>query len=354
MKRLIVLASNDRCEAPIYYSSAKGTYVPLLKTLLMSGCRNSCKYCGLKTHFLRWDTDKLVNVVEKLAKSRVIKGLFLTSTIRKDPDFIVEKEIEVAEKIRKRGLNNFYIHLRLMPGVSKYLVKEAALVADRIGINLEAPEHSIFNEICPDKDYINDVLKRLTWCSELWRKKEGNLKAGIDTQLIIGAVDDNDLYYLKTAEWAYNLLDIRRVYFSRFIPIKGTPLENRDPTPKWRELRLYQASFLIRDYGFTVRELKEILTEDNLLPNIDPKIAYSKIHPEFFPVNLNNASPQEILRIPYIGPKACEKIIQYREHREISKFKDLVKLFGKKYARILSKYVDIKDHTKKLTAWIAK
>ncbi|MHA1238134.1 MAG: radical SAM protein [Candidatus Odinarchaeia archaeon] len=352
IRRLILSVAGDRCEVPLYDASAGGRRVTLFKTLLANKCRNACKYCGLRcnSRSVEWDTEKLVNVVKYLAERRQIEGLFLTSTIKSDPDEIVEKEIHIAEEIKSDPkFETFYIHLRLMPGTSRYLIRRAALIADRIGINLEAPTKTIFQDICPDKDYLEDIITQLKWCSSEWRNRKENLSAGVDTQLIVGAVEDSDIEYLKTVEWAYNNLKLRRVYFSRFTPIKGTPLENNKPAPLWREFRLYQASFLIRDYGFKVRDLQDILDDSGYLPNVNPKLRYASLHPEMFPIDLNTAKVEEILKIPYIGPRTCRKILKLREEKMISHIGDLVKIVGRYKAKIIAKYVELKGSPKNLT-----
>ncbi len=348
----------DRSIVPIYETATQGKCVPLLKTLLTNRCRNECLYCAFRVNRkcprALWETDKLVNVTMHLWREGKIKGLFLSSSIFREPDYVMEKQLEVLHNLRRMGYSG-YIHLRVMPGVSKYLIREAVKLVDRIGINLEAPNEDIFNEICPDKgDFKEDVLKRLEWIvGEINRlrhkEKTGFCKAGVDTQMVVGATDDNDLQFIKITEWLYRKLGLRRVYYSGFEPIPQTPLEKRKPCPPFREYRLYQCSFLIRDYGFKEDLIAQILNDKGFLPNIDPKTALVQMNPDIFPIDLNTAAYSEILLIPGIGPTTAKKIIEAREKVKIRHITDIENILGRSLARKVSHYVELKD--KKLNAF---
>jgi predicted DNA-binding helix-hairpin-helix protein len=291
----------------------------------------------------------------QLWKERKIAGLFLSSSISKDPDHVTELQLEVLRSLRSRGYSG-YIHLRIMPGVSFHFIREAVELADRIGINLEAPSKDIFSELCPDKGGFREaIIKRLTWIineAQRARWKSGKprfgfAKAGVDTQMIVGAVEDNDWQYLQVTEWLYTKQGLKRVYYSGFEPIVHTPLERRKPCPPWREYRLYQCSFLLRDYGFKTEHLAQIVDDEGFLPNIDPKLAFAKANPDMFPIDLNTASYHEILRIPQIGPVTARKIIKARENMKIRNSADLERIIGPNLCRRVSQYVELKD--KRLT-----
>ena len=348
----------DKCYIPIYEAlSSKGS-IPLLKTLLTNKCTNECLYCafrvGCKRQRVNWNPEKLAKITVYLWRLGYIKGLFLSSSIQKDPDLVVEKQLEVVKLLREKEKFVAYIHLRLMPGVSRNLIEEAAKYADRIGINIEAPNKEIFDEICPDKgDYLNDVIKRLKWASEEAYKarieakkygfKYGFSRAGVDTQLVIGVSEDTDLEHLKTTDYLYKHLKLKRVYYSGFEPIPGTPLENKRGCPPFREYRLYQASFLIRDYKISLKEISRILDENEMLPNVDPKLALAKLHREIFPLDLNSASYKEILMIPGIGPNLARKIIAFRNTLEIKCLEDLERILGSSIAKAILPYVKLKS-----------
>ncbi|MCD6243063.1 helix-hairpin-helix domain-containing protein [Candidatus Bathyarchaeota archaeon] len=347
----------DRAVVPIYEAAARGKCVPLLKTLLTSHCKNDCKYCAFRAErkCLRtaWNPQKLAEITMHLWSQGKIRGLFLSSSVAKDPDHITEKQLEVLNNLRSMGYSG-YIHLRIMPGTSRHYIREAVKLADRVGVNLEAPNSDIFDELCPDKGGFKEaILKRLDWIIEevISLKRRGEVKgrkfgfsrAGIDTQLIVGAVEDNDLQHIRTTEWLYKKLGLRRVYYSGFEPIPQTPLEKRPTCPPWREYRLYQASFLIRDYGITSKELETILNDKGFLPNMDPKRVLAKINPEIFPVDLNTASFYEIVRIPHIGPTTAKKILEARKTKSIKYSSDLEKILGPHLARKVLQYVEVKD-----------
>jgi predicted DNA-binding helix-hairpin-helix protein len=354
----------DHTAVPIYESAARGKCVPLLKTLLSSNCKNECAYCtfraGRKVQRMTWETSKLADVTMHLWQRRKICGLFLSSSVSNDPDLVTEQQLETLRILRKRGYTG-YVHLRLMPGVSRYYVKEAVELADRVGINLEAANKEDFDELCPNKGGFNEaILKRLRWLvNEVEYSKRdaacskfGFGRSGIDTQMIVGALDDNDWQYVQATEWLYSTHSLKRVYYSSFEPIAQTPLEKRASSPKYREHRLYQCSFLMRDYGFKADALTPIIDDKGFLPNADPKLALAKNEADMFPLDLNTATYFELVRIPRVGPLTAKKIIQARNNRKIRVSADLNPVIGARLTRRISSYIELKD--KKLTEFKGK
>jgi len=347
----------DQNTVPIYEAAARGKCVPLLKTLLTNRCRNECAYCAFqaKRSFqrTRWEPQKLAQVTMHLWKIGKICGLFLSSSVRHDPDFVMEKQLETLRLLRRMRYTG-YIHVRLMPGVSRHFIREAVELADRVGINLEAPNKSIFSELCPDKGGLKEaVLKRQDWLVEEVRKarnetampKFGFAKAGIDTQMIVGAVNDNDWEHLQVTDWLYRKLGLKRVYYSGFEPIQHTPLEKQHACPPSREHRLYQSSFLIRDYGWTADSFTPIVNDEGFLPNVDPKLALAIVNRDMFPIDLNTAEYSEILRIPRVGPVMAKRLVKARRICKIRYFSDLEQVVGVHLARRIRRYVELKDKT---------
>jgi len=349
----------DRTAVPIYEVAARGKCVPLLKTLLSSQCKNECAYCAFRAgrtlQRMTWETRKLAEVTMHLWRERKICGLFLSSSVSKDPDDVTELQLEVLRTLRGIGYTG-YVHLRLMPGVSYHFLKEAVELADRVGVNMEAPNKAVFDELCPNKGGFNEaILKRLTWIVDEVRKakheangsKFGYGQAGVDTQMIVGAVDDNDWQYIQVTEWLYRRHSLKRVYYSSFEPIAQTPLEKHLACPPSREHRLYQCSFLLRDYGFKADSFASIVNDEGCLPNADPKLILTKANGDMFPIDLNTATYFEMMRIPRVGPLTAKKILRARNSFKIRYSSDLERILGANLTRRVSPYVDLKD--KRLT-----
>jgi len=317
---LTTQVGHDRYTVPIYEASARNKCVPLLKTLMSSFCSNNCAFCAFRcerrTRRLRWKPEELTNVTMKLWKEGKIKGLFLSSSVEKDPESTMEMELETVELLRRKGFKA-YIHLRCMPGCSLEMIKRSVELADRVGINVEFPTKEYFNEMKIHLDFGQDVIRRIRWIAREVEKakKQGKCKAGLDSQLIVGASNESDKEILKITEWLYKELKASRVYYSAFEPIKDTPLENKRAENPWREYRLYQASFLIRDYGYTLGDF--VFNDNGNLPlHVDPKIIIAKkIINE--PIDVNEASFEKLIRIPGIGPKTARRIMELRKVKRL-------------------------------------
>jgi predicted DNA-binding helix-hairpin-helix protein len=345
----------DKTSLPIFEAAARGRCVPLLKTLLTSHCTNSCNYCQFRAGrgFQRqsWKEEKLARITMHLWKEGKIVGLFLSSSVFKDPDHITERQLCVLRKLRIIGYTG-YVHLRLMPGVSKHYIREAVELSDRVGVNLEAPSADLFQELCPDKGGFGEaVLKRLEWVvNEVQRAKSscsdaefGYGRSGVDTQMIVGAVGENDWQHLETTMWLYRSLGLKRVFYSGFKPVSDTPFEDKPPCPSYREYRLYQCSFLFRDYRFNIKDFVEVVDDEGFLPNEDPKALFAKNNMDLFPLDVNEANYYDILKIPKIGPATAERIILSRKTQRIRHLSDLEKAVGQKLARVIAPYIDLID-----------
>ncbi len=340
---LIRGASLDKDRVPLY----RGCGYSLFKTLYSSRCRMDCLYCPFSIYSRiersEWSVDELVRVFIESVKSGRVNGLFLTSSLFSDPDVVVEREVEVVSRVRRSGFRG-YVHVRLMPGASKSLVSYAAMLADRAGFNVEAPEKH-FQEIAPSKaDWRQDILKRIEWLVHFKRRFQGEksapgmLRSGVDTQLVLGASSETDLEVLETA-WMLLRMGVDRIYISRFQPYRHTPLENRDPESKVRALRVMQAIELMRLYGFTLDDLKTIINEHGMLPRRDPKIAYAEANKNLYPIDVNEASYKELLKIPGVGPRTARRILRVRELGFKLTLEKLEAIMGSRRLRLALKYI---------------
>lgn len=264
----------------------------------------------------RWEPEELTRIAIHLWEMKKIKGLFLSSSFEGDPDETVERQLETVRMLRRDGFTG-YIHLRLMPGTGTEKIKESMTLCDRIGINIEFPNKELYEEMKGGPiDFSQDVMKRMEQISRIARKE---CQADVDTQIVVG-IEDYDDEILEKTEWLYKKLNLARVYYSGFEPIPETPLENHPPCPKLRELRLYQTSFLLRDYGFKLNDV--IFDGKGMLPvDEDPKFLAAKTADLF--LNINEASYLDLLRVPGIGPVSAIKILKERPLRDEKRLRSI-------------------------------
>jgi len=321
MRRLNLGSTYDQHIIPIFHASCGGNKTcPLLKTLMTSHCMNDCKFCPFRAERNvkrdSWEPKELANIAIKLWGMGKIHGVFLSSSVQKDPDSTFEKQLEAVQEMRKIGFKK-YIHLKVMPGTSRDLIKQSIQIVDRVGINIEFPTKEHYEDMKLFLDFKEDILKRLRWISEEVEKaqKEGKCKAGMDSQMIVGASDETDKEIIKISGYIYQKLNAKRVYYSSFDPIHQKPLEKNKPNPPLRQIRLYQSSFLLRDYGF---KSNDFVFDDSNRLNLreDPKFSMAKENDLL--VDINEASNKELLKVPGIGLKTAEKIITKRPFKDIS------------------------------------
>lgn len=308
-----------------------GRCVSLLKILLTNHCIFDCAYCvSRKTNDVKraaFTVEEVVDLTINFYRRNYIEGLFLSSGIFKDSDTTMERLVRVAKKLRLEHNFNGYIHLKSIPGASDELMKEAGLYADRLSINIEIPTEKGLKLLAPDKSHA-EMIKPMSLVKnelilykeekKIFRKVPKFAPAGQSTQMIVGATDETDLKIIKVADHFYQNFNLKRVYYSGYVPVLE---DSRLPSihsqvPMQRENRLYQADWLMRFYGF---KANEILDPGNpfLDLEIDPKLAWALRHREQFPVNINTASKEMILRIPGIGTKSTGKILMARRFQKL-------------------------------------
>lgn len=286
---------------------------PLLKAMVTTACERNCFYCPFragrsKMERVTFKPDELAQTFDTLQRASIADGLFLSSGIIKGGATTQDKIIDTAEIIRKKYRYRGYIHLKIMPGAEYDQIRRAMQLANRVSINLEGATPQRLALLAPKKDYWNELITGLQMISKLQR--EEGLRASAVTQFVVGAVGDTDLELLQVSETLYQQMGLKRAYYSSFHPVEQTPLENVAPSSLKREFRLYQASFLLRDYGWSIEEMpfEEV---GNLPLNIDPKMAWARAFLQE-PVEVNKATRQELMRVPGIGPKSAESIVQQR------------------------------------------
>lgn len=303
----------------IYYAKAENKTCRMFKTLMDNSCSFDCKYCENACSNAKkkasYEPEELAKIFHYLHKTIAVEGLFLSSGVAGNPDKVTEKMIESVKILRTKYNFNGYVHFKVLPGTSYELVKQASQLATRMSINLEAPNKGVLSELSTCKDYKIDILKRQAWISRL------NLSGGQTTQMIINNLaTDKDV--LKMTDWEYSTLNLRRVYYSAFRPIKGTQLENEKPASPLRQNHLYNVDFLMRSYGYKVKEFEKIM-DDGMLPNEDPKLALAKATFDS-PLDINEASYEELIRIPGIGPETARRIVEARiSHEKITRYEQL-------------------------------
>ncbi|MBT3388885.1 MAG: radical SAM protein [Chloroflexi bacterium] len=307
-----------------------GRKLKLLKTLLTSVCERDCYYCPFRAgrDFRRatFKPDEFAKIFMYMHKAGLVEGVFLSSGVVNGGVYTQDRLLATAEILRHKYSYRGYLHLKMMPGAQQAQVEQAMLLADRVSVNLEAPNTERLRKLAPHKEFIEELLTPLRWVEEI-RKTQTPHKAwkgtwpSTVTQFVVGGADESDIELLSTTEYLHRQMGLARAYFSAFSPVVDTPLENKSPTPQERQNRLYQASFLIRDYGFNLEEMP-FEGNGNLPLGVDPKTAWAQQSLQT-PVEVNTAPRELLLRIPGIGPKSVAIILKTRRE---SKFRDLSQL----------------------------
>jgi predicted DNA-binding helix-hairpin-helix protein len=299
-----------------------GGTTKLFKVLQTNACRFACKYCFTSCAIRRKRTtfkpDELATTFIGLTQQKRADGLFLSSGIVPDANTTMEKMLATVERLRLKEGYTGYIHLKLIPGASFEYVERAVELADRVSLNLEAPNARRLADLAPDKEFAGSMWGRMAWAAELMKRarQQGRKAArSLVTQFVVGAVGESDRELLETVQRAHRELGLWRAYFSAFHPIERSPLAEQPAEDPTRALRLYQSDFMVRDYGFRYDELP--FDEHGLLPrDKTPKQAWAErnLHE---PVEINRAPRELLLRVPGIGPKSADKIVAARRENRL-------------------------------------
>ncbi|MFW9945704.1 MAG: helix-hairpin-helix domain-containing protein [Promethearchaeota archaeon] len=362
----------DTASAGICHSyTPDGRCMSLFKTLYTNKCIYRCKYCfsHICKHGMSFTPEEYARTFMKLYAMNVVEGVFISSGVCGSADETTDEMLEAIRLLRFKYNFHGYVHFKCLPGVSYNLLKEAISLSDRISINSEASTKEYLAEIADQKDFNKDILTRQRWIKQIRvrhnketlkimrdlkpdtqlikqekmikdRRENGYkkfrwdgapiLNSGQTTQFVVGAAEnETDIDLLKRIDWGYREIDLRRAYFSSFIPIEGTPLAGKNAASLAREHRLYQSDWLLRIYHYKLKDIKEILTEDGNLPQGDPKIHLAR---DYFkdrgPIDPNQASYKELIRVPGIGPISAKRIINLRTRKFIFKRRQDLKSVG--------------------------
>ena len=327
---------HDRMEE-VYLSKAvlpNGQRIDLLKTLLTSVCERDCYYCPFRVgrDFRRatLKPDVMASLFMEIHRASAVDGIFLSSGIVAGGLYTQDKIIATAEILRHKLGYQGYMHLKIMPGAEREQVVRTMQLADRVSVNLEAPNTKRLAKLAPHKGFTQELIQPLRWANEIRQKSspqdawKGRWPSSV-TQFVVGGSGETDLELLSTTDYLYRQVRLSRTYFSPFSPVEDTPLENLNPTPVVRQHRLYQSSYLLRDYGFDLEELPFDLT-GNLPTNIDPKLAWANTNLSEQPIDLNFADRRDLLRVPGIGPKSANAILRARRTSRLLEIGDLSKI----------------------------
>ena len=315
-----------------------GRCISLLKILMTNFCTYDCAFCinrvSSNVARARFTTDEVIKLTLEFYRRNYIEGLFLSSGIIKSPDYTMEQMTEIVKKLRTEHQFHGYIHLKTIPNAAPKLIHEAGLFVDRLSVNIEMPTDIALSKIAPEKDVL-EIKKSMASIGEnISAAREPTLAnklikkfvpAGQSTQMIIGADQSSDAIILNRSASLYSAYKLKRVYYSAFSPIPDTssslPLVK---PPMMREHRLYQADWLMRFYGFDVQEITRA-GEGTLDLELDPKLSWALANRGFFPVDVNIAAYEMLLRIPGFGVKTVHKIIRSRRQSRL-RYTDIVKL----------------------------
>ncbi len=302
-----------------------GKHIALLKVLQSNLCENDCFYCANRrsrdAQRGEFAPDELAAAFDELVRSGRAQGLFLSSAVCGSVARTMERMIATVELVRLKYEFHGYVHLKLLPGCEQATVERAVELADRVSVNLEAPNPGRLQRLSEVKRFEPDLMQPMRW-AQRFRDQELGARSGITTQFVVGAAGESDWEILTTADRLYRDMGLQRAYYSAFQPITHTPLEHLPATPPLREHRLYQSDFLLRQYGFRLEDLV-FDGAGSLNRECDPKLAWARAHPEFFPLEVNHASREQLLRVPGIGPRSVMRILQGRRQSRFRHIEDL-------------------------------
>lgn len=304
--------------------------MPVLKSMMTSACERDCFYCPFRAgrsamRRRTFSPDDMAHGFMHLYRAGAVEGIFLSSGVIHGgvttQDKILDTGAILREKLGYRG----YMHLKIMPGAERDQVLRAMQLADRVSVNLEAPNPQRLARIAPLKQFASELLTPLKWVEEIRRESAGRLAASSTTEFVVGAAGESDVEILSASEYLFRELRLARTYYSAFRPVPDTPFDNLAPTDSRRQHRLYQASFMLRDYDFDLEEMP-FLPDGQLPLAVDPKQAWADANLRDAPLEINTASRRDLLRVPGIGVVGAGRILAARRTARLRALEDLTAL----------------------------
>ena len=305
-----------------------GKRISLMRVMFTDHCIMDCHYCP-NSHWVPrrrygFKVDELARLFNEMHQRHMVDGLFLSSGIFKNPNATQERLLDVVDAVRSRYGFRGYIHLKVMPGTNDDSLLEASQrLGARLSINIESPSAEHLRKVSKMKDFDKGIIEPMGRISDLMQENYGGA-VGQATQMVVGAADESDWDIYERMTNLYGNYGFKRVYYSAFRPVQYTPLEEHPATPPAREHRLYQMDWLSRIYGYDAEELRPAFSEDGFLDTrTDPKLMIAMTNYERFPVDVNQATEQELLRVPGVGPLAASRIIGQRREHSITQSREL-------------------------------
>ena len=308
-----------------------GKRINLLKTMMTTACERNCYYCSFRAgrnyRRVTFQPEEMASSFLNMYRAGMVEGLFLSSGIIRGGITSQDKIIDTAEILRHKLGFQGYIHLKIMPGADNDQIHRTMQLANRASVNLEAPNDQRLSKLAPKKVFLKELLEPIKKMDEIRKNEPAHSTwngrwASSSTQFVVGAAEESDVELLTTTAFLLKHYSLRRTYFMGFNPVFDTPLENQPAENPWRQHRLYQASYLLRDYGFDLEEMP--FNKAGRLPlAADPKLAWAKANLSEEPVEVNRANPEELQRVPGIGPQGVKAILSARRAGTLRELTDL-------------------------------
>ena len=308
-------------------SMPNGKKISLFRVMLTDHCEYDCHYCPNSYWVPRerygFKVDELAALFAEVHRRHMVEGLFLSSGIFRSPDSTMDRLLDVVETVRTRHGFQGYVHLKVMPGASNQFLERAQRLGTRLSVNVESPSALHLSRVSGMKRFDEDLLRPIDSIRQMMEQRYGT-SVGQATQLVVGAADetDRDVYHLQ--QRLYGQWSFKRIYYAPFRPVQFTPLEEHAPTPMIRAHRLNQLDWLLRVYRYTAGEMDTAFDEAGELDQqMDPKLAIASKQTGRFPVDVNTAPQEELVRVPGIGPIAAQRIVQQRRRHSITRWQEL-------------------------------